>query len=183
MQRKLIRGFFGGAFLLMAGCSSQQAIAPELIEFKLLPPSEGPAPVLLKQKISLQSGQREQQFLAVARFEREQIKLVILLPSGQRLLTLDYDGSELTQRSLAAFDLPGGEILAIMQAASWPEASLRAHYPASAGWRLEVSPDARELLTESGTALTIGYSSGALRIDNYLKEYRVIVETLEKTNL
>jgi hypothetical protein len=183
MPRALIRCFFGGAFLLMAGCSSQQAMAPEFIEFKLLPPSEGPAPVLLKQKVSLQSGHREQQFLAVARFEREQIKLVILLPSGQRLLTLDYDGSELTQQSLPGFDLPGGEILAIMQAASWPEASLRAHYPASAGWRLRISADARELLTESGTALTIDYSPGGLRINNYLKEYRVIVETLEKTNL
>ena len=183
MPGALIRCFLGVAFMLVAGCSSQQARAPELIEFKLLPPSEGPTPVLLKQKISLQSEQREQQFLAVARFESDQINLVILLPSGQRLLTLDYDGSELTQQSLAGFDLPGGEILAIMQAASWPEASLRAHYPASAGWRFRVSTDARELLTESGTALTIDYSPEGLRIDNYLKDYRVIVETLERTNL
>jgi len=183
MSNTLIHWFIGCAFLLLAGCSSQRPMVPEVHELNLLPPSEGPAAVLLKQKITLQSGQREQQFLAVVRFTREQLKLVVLLPSGQRLLTLDYDGTELTQQSLAAFDLPGGEILAIMQVASWPEESVRAHYPTSAGWRLEVSPDARQLLTESGAALTISYSPGKLRIDNYLKEYRVIVETLEKTSL
>jgi hypothetical protein len=183
MSSALIRRFIGCALLLTAGCSSQQAMLSEIREFNLLPPSEGPAPVLLKQKISLQSGQRSQQFLTIARFGRERLKLVVLLPSGQRLLTLDYDGKELTQQSLTAFDLPGGEILAIMQVASWPEASLRTHYPASEGWHLEVSPDARQLLTESGTALTISYSPGVLRIDNYLKDYRVIVETLEKIEL
>ncbi len=183
MPGALIRCFIGCALLLLAGCSSQQAMVPETLELNLLPPSEGPAAVLLKQKITLQSGQREQQFLAVARFTHEQLKLVVLLPSGQRLLTLDYDGTVLTQQSLAAFDLPGGEILAIMQAASWPEASVRAHYPTSAGWRLEVSSDVRQLLTESGAALTISYSPGRLHIDNYLKEYRVIVETLEETSL
>jgi hypothetical protein len=183
MPNAMIRCCIGSALLLLAGCSSLQPMAPGLHELNLLPPSEGPAAALLKQKITLQSGQREQQFLAVARFTREQLGLVVLLPSGQRLLTLDYDGTELLQQDLAMFDLPGREILAIMQAATWPEASVRAHYPASAGWRLQVSTNARQLLTDSGAALTITYSPGELRIDNHLKEYRVIVETLERTSL
>jgi hypothetical protein len=60
---------------------------------------------------------------------------------------------------------------------------LRAHYREADGWRLRISPDERQLLTEFGTALTIGYWPGELRIDNYLKEYRVIVKTLETIDL
>jgi hypothetical protein len=171
------------ALLLLSACSTQPPLPAAVPEFKLLPPAEGPAPVLLQQTVSLLAGQREQQFLTVARFDHQRLKLVVLLPSGQRLLTLDYDGANLTQQNFAAFEIPGSEILAIMQAARWPEASLRAHYREADGWRLRISPDERQLLTEFGTALTIGYWPGELRIDNYLKEYRVIVKTLETIDL
>jgi hypothetical protein len=171
------------ALLFAAGCSAQQQAARAPTELQLLPPAEGMTPVLLKQKLTLQARQRQQQFLAVARFERQRLRLVVLLPSGQRLLTLDYDGDELVQESFSAFDLPGREILAIMQFASWPEVSLRAHYRERDGWRVQTSPDERRLLTDSGTALTIAYKPGQLIIDNDLKEYRVIVQTLERTEL
>ena len=100
------------AALLLAGCSASQMATPAVVELVLLPPSEGPAPVLLKQKITLLAGQRQQQFLAVARFEHDRLELVVLLPGGQRLLTLGYDGEELLQESLASIDLKGRDILA-----------------------------------------------------------------------
>lgn len=173
----------GFTLLLLSACSTQPPLPVANPEFKLLPPAEGPAPVLLQQKVSLLAGQREQQFLVVTRFDHQRLSLVVLLPSGQRLLTLDYDGADLTQQVFASFDLPGSEILAIIQAARWPEASLRAHYREADGWRLQLTSAERRLLTEFGTALTIVYWPGELRIDNYLKGYRVIVETLETTDL
>ena len=169
------------ALLLLAGCSASRMATPEVVELVLLPPSEGPTPVLLKQKITLLAGQRQQQFLAVARFEHDRLELVVLLPGGQRLLTLGYDGEELLQESLASIDLKGRDILAIMQFASWPEASLRAHYPERDGWQVLVSPDERRLLTDSAPALTIAYRAAEMQIDNFLMEYRVIVQTLERS--
>jgi hypothetical protein len=166
---------------LMAGCSASRMATPEVVTLALLPPSEGPAPVLLKQKITLLAGQRQQQFLAVVRFELDRLELVVLLPSGQRLLTLEYDGEELLQESLASIDLPGRDILAIMQFSSWPEASLRAHYPERDGWQVLVSPGERRLLIDSGPALTIAIQAREMQIDNFMMEYRVIVNTLERS--
>lgn len=168
---------------LLSSCSAQQALPPAPAELRLLPPAEGHGPLLLKQKVTLQAGQREQQFLTVARFDRQHLKLVVLLASGQRLLTLDYDGEELRQQKDMAIDLPGEEILAIMQFANWPETSLRRHYPEAEGWRVQVSPAARRLLTASGVALSIDYRPSQWFVDNHQKHYRVIVETLEKTEL
>jgi hypothetical protein len=70
-----------------------------------------------------------------------------------------------------------------MQFSLWPEASLRAHYPGRDGWRVDIDAGERRLLTGSGSALTIAIRPGELHIDNHLKEYRVIVHTLEKTDL
>lgn len=169
------------ALILMVGCSTSRLATPEVVELALLPPSEGPAPVLLKQKITLLAGQRQQQFLAVARIDPDRFRLVVLLPGGQRLLTLDYDGEELLQESFASIDLPGRDLVAIMQFSSWPEASLRSHYRERDGWQVLVSPDERRLLTDSGPALTIAYRAAEMQIDNYLMEYRVIVKTLERS--
>ncbi len=171
------------ALSLLSSCSAQQAMLPTPGELRLLPPAEGNAEVLLKQKVTMLAGQREQQFLTVARFDRRHLKLVVLLPSGQRLLTLDYDGEELRQQKDLAIDLPGREILAIMQFANWPETSLRRHYLEADGWRVQVTPAERRLLTDSGVALSIGYRPREWLIHNHQKNYRVIVETLEKTEL
>jgi hypothetical protein len=149
----------------------------------LLPPAEASAAVLLKQKITLQAGGGQQQFLVVARFELQRLKLVVLLPTGQQLLSLDYDGKKLVQEDYAPVDLPGREILAIIQFATWPEDSIRAHYPEKDGWLLETTADQRILLTASGTVLKISYQPGELSVDNYLQEYRVIVKTLERMEL
>jgi hypothetical protein len=166
--------------LLVSGCSASRMATPAVVELALLPPSEGPVPVLLKQKITLLAGQRQQQFLAVARIDPDRLRLVVVLPGGQRLLTLEYDGEELLQESFASIDLPGRDLLAIMQFSTWPEASLRRHYRERDGWQVLVSPDERRLLTDSGPALTIAYRAAEMQIDNFLMEYRIIVNTLER---
>jgi hypothetical protein len=169
--------------LLLFGCSAQRLSAPEPKVLKLLPPEEGSVSVLLKQKVTLQVGERQQQFLAVSRFDQQQLKLVALLPTGQQILSLDYDGEKLVKETFAPVDLPGREILAIIQFAMWPEHSIKKHYPEKDGWQVEIAPDKRILLTESGVVLRITYQLAELRVDNYLKGYQVIVNTLERTEL
>jgi hypothetical protein len=171
------------AMLTLTACSTHRLAAPETVSLKLLPPAAVSVAVLLKQKITLQVDGGQRQFLAVARFDADRLQLVVLLPTGQRLLSLDYDGKELVQEDYAPFELPGREILAIIQFATWPEDSVRAHYPEKDGWLVDTSIDQRILLTASGAILKISYQPGELSVDNYLQGYRVIVDTLERTEL
>lgn len=168
---------------MLAACSSRQLVPPEPPELVLLPPAEITQELLLKQKITFESGDRRQQFLVVARFQRPRLKLVLLLPAGQPLLTLDYDGQNLVQENQSNVALPGREILASMQFALWPETSLTRHYPPEAGWQVEIAGHDRSLLTASGVVLKISRKSETLLLDNHLHDYRVIIQTLEQREL
>ena len=171
------------ATLLISACLVQPSSSQSFADWRLLPPAEGPPPRLSKQRVTLLADQREQQFMLVSRFDHERLKLVVLLPGGARLLTLEYDGTELTQQSFSGFELPAEEILALLQFASWPPDSLTRHYPEAQGFRVIATADERRLLTESDSLLTIGIHPAGLQIDNHPKEYRVIVQTLEVTDL
>jgi len=170
-------------FFLLAGCSSRQLEPTPPPQLALLPPAEIATEILLKQKITFEAGGRQQQFLVVARFQRQRLTLVLVLPTGQPLLKLDYDGKNLLQENQSTVELPGREILASMQFALWPEKSLRQHYPPEAGWQIKVDARHRSLLTASGAVLKISDKSETLVVDNQLHDYRVIIQTLEKREL
>jgi hypothetical protein len=169
--------------LFLVGCSTQQYSSPADAKLKLLPPADVTVPVLLKQKVILQSGGGQQQFLVVARFEPDRLKLVVLSPIGQQLLMLDYDGEVLVEESFSSIDLPGREILAVIQFALWPAPSIKGNYPEKEGWFLEIGTDKRILQSASRMHLEISYDDGKFIIQNYVHEYRVIVYLLEKTEL
>jgi len=168
---------------LLPGCSSKQLETTPPPQLVLLPPAQIASEILLKQKITFEAGGRQQQFLVVARFERSRLKLVLLMPAGQPLLTLDYDGRKLLQNNQSTVELPGREILASMQFALWPQQSLQQHYPPDAGWQVEISDRQRSLLTASGAVLKISHKSETLVVDNHLHDYRVLIQTLEKKEL
>lgn len=182
MPRRLILACLALPALLLA-CASRPPQPPEPLLLGLLPPAEIAAEVLLKQKLTFVAAGREQQFLGVARLERERVVLVLLLPGGQALLTLDYDGRRLEQENRSPVDLPGREILASLQFALWPEDSLRRYYTAESGWQLVLGEAQRSLLTASGTVLKIARDADNLVVDNRLHDYRVIIQTLEKAEL
>ncbi|OMH31681.1 DUF3261 domain-containing protein [Motiliproteus sp. MSK22-1] len=169
--------------LSLNGCSviGYQAPAPE--HLKLLPTTEGPGAMLIKQAVTMESRGRQQQFLVVTRLLSHQLKLIAVLPTGQQLFSLEYDGKKLTQDSLAAFDLPGEEILAVIQFALWPELSIKSHYLESDGWDLNFTEYQRTLLTSAGTVLTVSYQSKKIDVKNYLRDYSVKIHMLEKMDL
>lgn len=175
-----------GLLLLLTvinACSSRQLGPPEPRELNLLPPADISSEVLLKQKVSFVARGQQQQFLVVARFLRQHLRLILLLPTGQTLLTLDYDGENLALENRSTVDLPGREILASMQFALWPEDSLRQHYPTEAGWQLNLEKRQRLLLAPSGAILKIAGDAKTTVVSNHLHDYRVIIETLEKDEL
>lgn len=170
-------------FVWLGGCSSRQLETTPPPQLVLLPPAEIASEILLKQKITFEAGGRQQQFLVVARFQRPRLKLVLLLPSGQPLLTLDYDGRKLLQNNQSTVELPGREILASMQFSLWPLQSVQRHYPTEDGWQIKAADRNRTLLTASGVVLKISHKSENLVVDNRLHDYRVIIQTLEKREL
>ncbi|MBY4676119.1 DUF3261 domain-containing protein [Marinobacterium sp. CAU 1594] len=126
---------------------------------------------------------QQYQFLAVTRLEAGRSQLVALLPTGQPLLSLDYDGKALKQENLSSMDIRGEDILSIMQFALWPEISISLNYPPEEGWQVEMKPQERVLLNDSGAVLKVRYEKKGMTVENYLRNYRVEIQTLEKTEL
>jgi len=182
MQRTLILIGAACTFLLVA-CAARQPAPESPHDLLLLPPDEITNEILLQQKLTLLANGQEQHFLAVARLERDRIRLLLFAPSGQQLLALNFDGELLHQRNAPGFDVPGKEILASLQFALWPVDSIRRHYQQDDGWDIEIDKRGRSLLTSSGPLLIIRQDSEKVWLDNLQRKYRVIIETLEQREL
>jgi len=151
--------------------------------FKLLPPEQGPAPVLLKQIVTMEARGDQDRFIGVVRIGKERVQMVGLLPTGQQLFSLDYGGKTLTQENSSYADIPGQEILTIMQFALWPESSIRQHYPENSGWDSDFSPSQRTLEKNGQELLDVKYFGDELVIRNHLGHYRILIKILEKIEL
>jgi hypothetical protein len=178
-----MRFIFWSILAWLYGCNLGPVSEPEPIRLKLLPPAEGPVATLLKQKVTLDFREQKQTWLVVSRFEATSVRSVVLLASGQKLLSMAYNGDRLEIEGVAAEKIPGEEILAMMQFSLWPESSITEHYAASLGWQLEISTHQRLLKNDSGPVLKVSYMGSETNIRNYLQDYHVIVELLGKTEL
>jgi len=173
----------------VGGCSSlaqqtekmeQQSSAQIL---KLLPPEQGPSPVLLKQAVTMEMSGSQHQFIAIIRLELEQVQMMALLPTGQQLFLLEYDGKNLSQDNYSSVEIPGKEILTIMQFALWPESSVRQNYSEKEGWDLEFDSDQRWLKNSTETFLEVKFEKDDLIVVNHQHHYKILIQTLEKKML
>ncbi len=170
-------------FFLLAGCSSIQLASSKPKQLLLLPPGGGPPPVLLKQVVNFERGDIRHEFMQVMRLQPDQIRLVALLASGQKLLTLSYDGDHFEQQQHLQQAIPGREILALVQLVHWPQAVVQQYYRLSEGWRLHNSPQQRQLSDENGLVVGISYQGDRVVVEHYTQRYRVSIQTLESTEL
>lgn len=161
------------------GCTAGPVQRSATVQLKLLPPGDGPAARLLKQKVTLVSEGQEQQFIAVIRLQPERLKLMALLPTGQQLFFLEYDGETLTEKNYSSKDLPIKDMLAIMQFVLWPPSSVNHHYAKTEGWIVNIIPDERTLLNSYDVLLKVNYQTKITIIENRLHGYRLKVEPLE----
>lgn len=167
----------------ISGCSVSQSLRPQTVKLILLPPGEGPEETLLKQKVTMQSAGLDQQFVAVLRLQRDRLKLAALMPSGQQIFYLEYDGEVLIQENTSSIDVPGRDILAIMQFALWPSSSVQQHYSGADDWFLDINAEQRTLLTGTDKILEVTYHSSSVVIVNHLHDYRLTVQPLENKGL
>ncbi len=163
---------------LMTGCSSISSPSEDPPALRLLPPLSAPEQVL-KQKVLLQAQEIEREFLLISRLTPENIIAVVLLPTGQTLLQLKYDGQNFSQQVFLPGDVPGHELLAIMQFSVWPEQIIRDRYNAVSGWHTAFSEDMRSLSWKNQLLLQVEREAGQLTVMNNLHGYRVVIKDLE----
>ncbi len=182
MSRRIILWSF--ILFLLVGCSLFSVTSQQPKQLLLLSPKGGPSAVLLKQKVTMDARGEQHQFLVVIRLEHDQLKLRALLPTGQPLLSLDYDGVSLQQTNNSPIALPSEEILAMMQFALWSEKAIEKAYRTENGWQLELSSEQRLLFMATEKVVSVNYlSNDEMLIENYDHQYRVIIKTLETTTL
>lgn len=175
--------------IIISGCSGVSGIndisqkVPEPTELLLLPPNEGPAPVLLTQRVTLHKWGQKRQFLVLSKMTDENMSLVALLPTGHKLMSLDYDGKTLQQQSLPGMDLPVQDIMAIIQFSIWPEISVAKHYRVADGWVAELDASQRKLRTGSEQWLDVRYTANEMQVKHLLNNYQVHIKTLEQKDL
>lgn len=171
------------AFTVVTSCSLITTPAQILPELALLAPYQGPSSELLKQRLSFNKVGVKRQFLVVTRLTADDTKLVALLPTGQQLMSLSYDGEEFSHQSQIQSDIPAREILAILQFCLWPETVLNQYYDATQGWTMSLNPHQRVLYWQQQPWLKVVYLSDKIEIVNLMNQYQVTIETYAKEEL
>lgn len=161
----------------------------QLPPLPLLPPAELGKNLQLSQRVSVTFEGESRTFLGAWVVNTERLDFVGLTPSGQRLLTLSYDGTEFAESYSPLLEeaLPGREVLSHLQLAHWPQASIERGLKTT-DWRLEYAEGERHLYFNNSLILSIAASyteSGdntlpaAIRIRSHVAPYRLEVETLQ----
>ncbi|MGI1679077.1 MAG: DUF3261 domain-containing protein [Cellvibrionaceae bacterium] len=151
----LFLGFFIVVLIGCVGVSSQK----ELPALPLLSPQEFGGSVQITQRVSIKSDSRSQTLLAAWAVSEEEISLVGLSPTGQRLVTLNYDGDLFTEEysELLEERIPGITVFSYMQLAHWPEDSIRKALLSSL-WDMKFSFNTRSLFYKKNHVLDINFS-------------------------
>lgn len=168
--------------LLLTGCGSfykEPANTNLSGELVLLPPQQSLLTGVMKQKVMLSVQGVERQFIVISRFSPEQLAAIVLLPTGQQLLQLVYDGEQLQQNIYVDADIPARELLAIMQFSLWPEVSVREAYKPGSGWSLDWSENEKKLAFQHQQWLNVLTDGQEIKVDNLFQNYRVKIDSLE----
>lgn len=123
--------------------------ARELPEFPLLPPAEFTSNwqqgnLQFTEQVTMRHEGEEQVMLAAWVVNQQEINLVGLTPSGQRLMTLRFDGKVFSEEysPLVREPIPGRQVLSHLQLAQWPLDSVKQALQ-NTPWRLEASGASR----------------------------------------
>lgn len=162
------------AGILLAGCA--------------LTPSASPRPALeqlpdfdtRQQRLTFVKDERQQVMLGVLRHRDDALRMALLSPQGQRLLTLVQDDDGARFLPDASFDPPfSAEWLAGRLAWNlWPEAALHKAF-SDTGWRLKTRGSQRQIYRGSTLVARVSGDSGCRVIDDRESGYRLYIATLD----
>jgi hypothetical protein len=174
--------------LLLAGCASAPVVPPQArLGLKLAPAALGES-ISVQQHLKVERNGRTDDLDVALQVEPDALD-VVGLAFGQRVLTLHYDGKELTswRQVMLPAQVKAEDVLEDMQLTLWPVAAVAAALPA--GWQVAeaaVSPAAgggmqRTLTLGGETIMQIHYAgmprwSGTVVLENLRYHYRLTIQ-------
>lgn len=180
MTFKTLRLLGLAASLALAGCAVTAVAPPARLGLKLAPAALG-ASVSLQQHLTVERGGRIDELDAALEIDASKVELVGLA-FGQRVLTIRYDGKEMTtwRHLMLPSQVRADDVLEDMQLTLWPLAAIAAQLPA--GWRIEESGRQRRLYLQDELVANIAYSAeprwdGTIVMDNLRYKYKLTIQS------
>lgn len=165
-------------FALMAGCAT--APPPQARLGLKLPPAALGTSISVQQHLKVERAGRTDDLDVALQVEPDAID-VVGLAFGQRVLTMRYDGKELTswRHMMLPSQVRPEDVLEDMQLTLWPAESIATALPA--GWRIAEQGLTRTLYLENEPIMRIVYSgtprwSGTVVLENLRYRYKLTIE-------
>ena len=173
--------------LILAVCVSGCSVFPaksQSIELPLLTFDHHPQSQLIKQSVTVQNNDLALTFLVLSRIRTDSLKTVAILPTGQQLYSLEYDGRELQTDVSELMKVKPSEIIAMQQFVLWPLESIEQEFrKKSDDWAVKEALPVRELFYADHLVLTATYSTYGVEIRHHLKNYTMLINSLESQPL
>jgi hypothetical protein len=182
-MQHVMRGF-SIAFLLAAtlsGCATPvDPGMPARLGLKLAPAALGET-ISVQQHLKVERNGRIDELDAALEVDPAKLSLVGLA-FGQRVLSLGYDGKEITswRHIMLPSQVRAEDVLEDMQLTLWPAAAIAQALPA--GWRVEDVGLRRTLYLNDVVVTTVDYSTpvrwnGTVVLDNIRYKYKLTIES------
>jgi hypothetical protein len=182
--RKLCASLAAGfVAVLMTGClTSPKPPKPEpgRLTLQLSPAALG-ASIALQQHLKVERNARIDELDTALEIDADHVQLVGLA-LGQRVLSLNYNGKELTswRHVMLPSQVRAEDVLGDLQLVLWPVEAIRQALPE--GWRIEEQGSHRTLLQDGDIVTSIDYSgqprwSGTVVLENRRFHYRLTIQS------
>lgn len=177
----LDRASLFAAALLLTACTATPP-APARLGLRLAPAALGEA-ISVQQHLTVERDGKTNDLDAALEVDEKRINLVGLA-LGMRVLSLDYDGREISEwrHPMLPSQVKAADVLEDLQLTLWPVAAIAQALPA--GWTIEEAGLRRTLRREGEVVATIDYSGtprwqGKAVLDNVRYKYRLTVVSAE----
>ena len=166
--------------LILAGCASLAQPERERVGLKLAPAALGQS-LSLQQHLTIERNGRIDELDAALEVDASHLELVGLA-FGQRVLSLNYDGKELTswRHAMLPPQVQAEDVLEDLQLTLWPADAIAQSLPA--GWRIEDQGLRRTLYLWNSVVTSITYSAlprwnGTAILENVRYNYRLTIQS------
>ena len=173
----LVAGF---VVVLMTGCSTPPKPEPGRLTLQLSPAALD-ASIALQQHLKVERNARIDELDTALEVDADHVQLVGLA-LGQRVLSLNYNGKELTswRHVMLPSQVRAEDVLGDLQLVLWPAEAIWQALPA--GWRIEEQGLHRTLLQGDDIVTSIDYSgqprwSGTVVLENRRFHYRLTIQS------
>lgn len=167
------------AVAVLAGCATTAPPPQARLGLKLAPGALG-ASISVQQHLKVERAGRTDDMDVALQVEPDAID-VVGLAMGQRVLTLHYDGKELTswRHIMLPSQVKAEDVLEDMQLTLWPAEAVAAALPA--GWRIAEQGATRTLYLDDEPIMRIVYSgqprwSGTVVLENLRYHYKLTIQ-------